>query len=216
MILSITDWLLSDMAIFYHTTCTVLVIFINNLQPYELYFKINSFHPLILSSHAPSSPHFFKHTNCSKTHILNELSMNGTNAVTDHVSKLPHELLLYLLLFVADIDLQTLRCASHLYRSLTIDKILWSKILLGRNPRLVSASFTKWNRPSRIDLIGLNILKSAASQEILTRMVLSGGYTNGPFAVASYEAGLGISKLYIMHTLNRRLNSRPSVEELRY
>jgi hypothetical protein len=117
-----------------------------------------------------------KETNCTENH---NGSFQGTDDASDEqmasiLASLPHELILYLCLFLSDHDLQQLKRASHLFRSLVIDKLLWHYITMKRNPRSLSLRFFNPSRPTRMQLVAMNILKSTPSQMNLARQVANG------------------------------------------
>lgn len=127
---------------------------------------------------------------------------------------LPPELLLRLLLFVSDYDLQQLKRTCRQLFALSTDRVLWHYIWTVQNASKLSISFSKTSRPSRMNLISRNILKSTASPNNLEQQIRRGNYVNGPAAVQSFHASQAIERIITLHSLERRLRSRPSAADL--
>ncbi|KAI8824283.1 uncharacterized protein EV422DRAFT_519584 [Fimicolochytrium jonesii] len=126
------------------------------------------------------------------------------------MAEVPKEVWALVFTFVEDVDLQTLARVCRLFHILATDRILWKIYLASRNRRRVSSRlFHMPQRPSRRDLVALNILRTTPFRE-------NNGttYVNSPVRVAHWVAQQSIRKLFIYKSLGKSLRDRPSVEEL--
>ena len=119
-----------------------------------------------------------------------------------------------LIQFVGDVELQHLSKVCRHFRSLATDRLLWKKIRLELNPYKLNYLLSKTSRPSRLELVSQNVLKSAPSRSILARHVEQGAYINGPWGVNAYQIGVVLQLEYKKRALNRHLANRPAAHDL--
>jgi hypothetical protein len=79
---------------------------------------------------------------------------------------LPEELLVYVLMFVDDTDLQSLSKISPTLRRLCADTLLWRHFHLVRAPAQISSLLFRKTRPERPSLLERNIIRGVQQQQL--------------------------------------------------
>ncbi|KAI8353424.1 hypothetical protein B0O80DRAFT_498855 [Mortierella sp. GBAus27b] len=121
---------------------------------------------------------------------------------------IPDEILIHLLTFVEDIDLQMLALTCKRLRSFTIDGALRRFILLKRTPARIQSSLSY--RSSRDALAKRNILRGIH----IRQQIQDGEYISGPIAVQSYHISRRLERQIVSMKLNKKLGVRPDWTEL--
>ncbi|TPX37526.1 hypothetical protein SmJEL517_g00505 [Synchytrium microbalum] len=127
---------------------------------------------------------------------------------------IPEELLFMILCWVEDLDLQTGLNVSRLLRRLSSDIILVKHLLRRNSSRLEARLYTgNPQRPSREDLVTLNIIKGP-TREHMRRILATGGYLGSPTLRALLEARKGLENWSRKRNLTKRIEARLNIQQL--
>jgi hypothetical protein len=122
---------------------------------------------------------------------------------------LSEELLLRVMQFVDDTDIQTLAKVNTLFNRLSNDVVLWRYFHLVRNSTSVNHLLSCEKRPNRTALASKNILKGVQAHQIER-----GHYINGPNQQQVFETQARLNRAMKETSLRRSLSRRPSNTEL--
>ncbi|KAJ3119982.1 hypothetical protein HK098_004984 [Nowakowskiella sp. JEL0407] len=126
---------------------------------------------------------------------------------------LPVEILSRILLFVEDVDLQTLTRVSKALRILACDiPVLWRLYIFSmRNPSRVSKSLNVPQRPQITQLASQNIIQGPTG---LVRQIESGEFINWNLQTAMFEAQQVLKRKLTERLLSAKLQKRPPIVDL--
>jgi hypothetical protein len=123
------------------------------------------------------------------------------DAPKNNLFELPDEIMLNVLTFVRDYDLQALSKVSRKTLNLCKDTVLW-KINQHKSAFLMSTKLFNERRPNRSELIEHNILKGVQKHQIA-----SGTYISSE-QIKIHEIGLRLQRLMRVESLEKNLLRR--------
>ncbi|KAJ3214570.1 hypothetical protein HDU67_001490 [Dinochytrium kinnereticum] len=130
--------------------------------------------------------------------------------VNEVMAKVPEEVWMFMLMFVDDVDLQTLSKTCRLLNRLTKDALLWRSVHLRNKGKVHTLLFKFPQRATRERLAVMNIMRGRC----LERKLSEGQYVGGAAAVRAYEAYMRIQKESTMKAVTKGLEDRPPMNEM--